>query len=158
MVQDLATQQLQSYPCETKTSQETQKSLMKLLEPSQKPKVIYTDNSIEVGKSCENLSWNHCTSTPHTSETRKGHLQYCCNPDWMMNGGQILRNAVAICEMSKTSWQEGRLLMKDHLKNHSMGQQFLLEQWLDIYQSPRDKKRIHQFGKKVLPGFFLHML
>ena len=32
-VQDLATQWIQSYPCKTKTSQETQKSLQKFLEP-----------------------------------------------------------------------------------------------------------------------------
>ena len=69
MVQDLATQWLQSYPCKTKTSQETQKCLMKFLEPTRKPKVIYTDNSLEFGKSCEELTWNHCTSTPHRSET-----------------------------------------------------------------------------------------
>ena len=24
---------------------------------------------IEFGKACEDLSWNHCTSTPHRSET-----------------------------------------------------------------------------------------
>ena len=42
---------------------------MKFLEPTRKPKVIYTDNSLEFGKSCEELSWNHCTSTPHRSET-----------------------------------------------------------------------------------------
>ena len=56
VVQDLATQWLQSYPCKTKTSQETQKSPMKLLEPTRKPKVIYTDNSLEFGTSCEQLS------------------------------------------------------------------------------------------------------
>ena len=55
MVQDLATQWIQSYPCKTKTSQETQKSLQKFLEPTRKPKVIYTDNAIEFGKSCEDL-------------------------------------------------------------------------------------------------------
>ena len=65
VVQDLATQWIQSYPCETKTSQETQRSLKKFLEPDRKPKVIYTDNSLEFGKACEDLSWNHCTSTPH---------------------------------------------------------------------------------------------
>ena len=69
VVQDLATQWLQSYPCKTKTSQETQKNLMQFLEPTRKPKVIYTANSLEFGKSCEELSWNHCTSTPHRSET-----------------------------------------------------------------------------------------
>ena len=39
------------------------------LEPSQKPKVLYTDNSQEFGKSCEELSSNHRTSTPFRSDT-----------------------------------------------------------------------------------------
>ena len=69
VVQDLATQWIQSYPCKTKTSQETQKSLQKFLEPERNPKVIYTDNSLEFGKACEDLSWKHCTSTSHISET-----------------------------------------------------------------------------------------
>ena len=69
VVQDLATQWIQAYPCKTKTSQETQRSLQKFLEPVRNPKVIYTDNSLEFGKACEDLSWNHCTSTPHRSET-----------------------------------------------------------------------------------------
>ena len=45
------------------------KSLRKFLEPSHKPKVIYTDNSMEFGKACEILARNHRTSTPHQSET-----------------------------------------------------------------------------------------
>ena len=69
VVHDLATQWIQAYPCKNKTSQETQRSLQKFLEPERKPKVIYTDNSLEFGKACEYLSWNHCTSTPHRSET-----------------------------------------------------------------------------------------
>ena len=69
VVQDLATQWIQSYPCKTKTSQETHRSLQQFLEPERKPKVIYTDNSLEFGKACEDLSWNQCTSTPHRSET-----------------------------------------------------------------------------------------
>ena len=69
MVQDLATQWIQSYPCKTKNSKETQWSLQKFLEPNRKPKVIHTDNSLEFGKAYEDLYWNHCTSTPHRSET-----------------------------------------------------------------------------------------
>ena len=69
VVQDLATQWIHAYPCKNKTSQETQRSLQKFLEPERKPNVIYTDNSLEFGKACEDLSWNHCTSTPHRSET-----------------------------------------------------------------------------------------
>ena len=69
VVQDLAAHWIQSYPCKTKTSQETQRNLQKFLEPIRKPKVICTDNSLELGKACEELSWNHCTSTLHGSET-----------------------------------------------------------------------------------------
>ena len=43
---------------------------MKFLEPTRKPKVIYyTDNSVDFGKSCKELFWNPCASTPHRSET-----------------------------------------------------------------------------------------
>ena len=69
-VQDLATQQIQSYPCKTKTSQETERSLRNFPEPSEKSKVIETDSSLEFGKSYEELWWNHCTSTLHRSETK----------------------------------------------------------------------------------------
>ena len=47
-----------------KNPQETEKSWRKFVEPSEKPKVIHTDNSLEFGKSCEDLSWNYSTSTP----------------------------------------------------------------------------------------------
>ena len=72
VVQDLTTQWIQSYPCKTKTSQETERSLLKFLEPNGKSKIMYTDNSLEFGKVGEEfswISWNHCTSTPHRSET-----------------------------------------------------------------------------------------
>ena len=112
VVQDLATQWIQAYPCKTKTSQETQRSLQKFLEPERKPKVIYTDNSLEFGKACEDLSWNHCTSTPHRSETngiaeravrrvKEGTsavlLQSGLNESWW----QILWNVTPICETSQ---------------------------------------------------------
>ena len=65
----LATQWLRTYPCKTKTSQETERSSQKFFEPTKKTKVVYTDNSWELGKACEDLSYNHCTSTPHRSQT-----------------------------------------------------------------------------------------
>ena len=45
------------------------KSLHKFMEPTKKPKVICTDNSLEFDKSRQELSWNDCTSRPHRSET-----------------------------------------------------------------------------------------
>ena len=69
VVHDLATQWIQSYLCKIKTSQGTERSLREFLEPSEKPKVMKTHNSLEFGTSCEDLSWNHRTSTPHRNET-----------------------------------------------------------------------------------------
>ena len=78
VLQDLAAQWIQSYPCKTKTSQETQKSLQKFLEPDKKPLVIYTDNSLEFGKACEDLPWNHCTSTHHIDRKQIVFLKVQC--------------------------------------------------------------------------------
>ena len=41
----------------------------KILRAVEKHKVINTHNSLKCGKTCEYLSWNHRTSTPHRSET-----------------------------------------------------------------------------------------
>ena len=83
VVQDLATQWIQAYPCKNKTSQETQRSLQKFLEPNRK----WLDNF---------------------EEWKKVLQQYCYKQDWMKNGGLIPWNAIAICEISKTSWQKGK--------------------------------------------------
>ena len=123
VVQDLATPWIQPYPCKTKTSQETQRSLQKFLEPTRKPKVIYTDNSLEFGKACEDLSWNHCTSTPHRSEThgiaeravrrvKEGTSTVLLQFVWVTNGWRILRNVTSICETFKISCLMGRHHMK----------------------------------------------
>ena len=70
VVQALATQWIQAYPCKNKNfTRNPEKSLQKFLEPDRNLKVIYTDSALEFGKACEDLSWNHCTSTPHRSET-----------------------------------------------------------------------------------------
>ena len=98
VVQDLATQWIQSYPCKNRNSLDTEKSPRKIPEPSQKPKVMYTDNSLEFGISCEELSWNHRTSTPYRSETN-GIAERAIRrlkEGWKISGGQILWNAIAV--------------------------------------------------------------
>ena len=144
VVQDLATQWIQAYPCKNKTSQETQRSLQKFLEPERKRKVIYTDNSMEFGKACNDLSWNHCTSTPHRSETNgiaeravrraiEGtSAVWFCNQVWMKVGGQILWNVTPICETSQIYCLMGRRPMKDVLGNHFKDRLFHLVHWLSI--------------------------
>ena len=167
MVLDLATQWIQSYPCKTKTSQETQRSLPKFLEPDRKPKVIYIDNSLEIGKACEDLSWNHCTSTPHRSETsgiaeravrrvKEGTsavlLQSGPNENWCADSMECytyLGNVQDLLSDGKTPYER------------RFGKQFKgpiipfcsLVEYYPI--SAKDQSRIHQFGKKVLLGLFL---
>ena len=90
-----------------------------------KPKVIYTVNSLEFGKACEDLSWNHCTSTPHRSETngiaeravrrvREGTsaelLQSGLNESWWAGSMECytyLRNVTDLLSDGKTPY-EGR--------------------------------------------------
>ena len=145
----------------------TQRSLQKFLEPDRKPKVIYTDNSLEFGKACEDLSWNHCTSTPQRSETngiaeravrrvKEGTsavlLQSGLNESWWAESMECytyLRNVTDLLSDGKTPYED---VLGNHLKDRS----FRLVHWLSITLfTAKDQSRIHQFGKKVLPGLFL---
>ena len=168
VVQDLTTQWIQSYPCKTKTSQETLRSLQKFfLEPNGKPKVINTDNP----KNWANLVkihfgiivLQHRTDRKlmgllreQCAELRKGRLRYCCNQVWMKNGGRIPWNATAICEIFRIFCLMGRPPWKGGSEYHLMAQLFHLEQWVESHPiSAKDLSRLHHFGKKVLPGIFL---
>ena len=72
--------------------QKTERTLLKFLEPSHGPKVVYTDNSLELRKPCEYLSWNHRTSTPHRSETNGiaeravRRVKECTSAVWLQSG------------------------------------------------------------------------
>ena len=145
----------------TKTSQEAEKSLQKFLEPVRKPKYVYTDNSLEFGKAGEDLSWNHCMSTPHRSKTngiaergvrriKKG--RYCCNRDWTKISGRIPWNVTDTCEIFRTDCSMGKHRTKGDFGVPFEGPRlfhFSLVKNLPI--STKDHSRIHQFGKKVLP-------
>ena len=143
VVQDLATQWTQSYPCKTKTSQETQRSLQKFLEPDRNLKVIYTDNCLEFVNASEDLSWNHCASTPHRSETngiaeravrrvKEGTsavlLQSGLDENWWADSMECF----PICETFKISCLMGKLHTRDVLGNHLKDRLFHLVHWLSI--------------------------
>ena len=143
------------------------KELAKFLESDRNPKVIYTDNSMEFGKAGEDLSWNHCTSTPNRSETngiaeravrrvKEGTsavlLQSSLNESWWADSMECytcLRNVTDLLSDGKTPYER------------RFGQPFKgpiipfgsLVEYLPI--TAKDQSRIHQFGKKVLPGLFL---
>ena len=150
-----------------KPCQETQRSLQKFLEPDGKPKVIHTDNSLEFGKACEDLSWNHCTSTPHRSETneiaeravrrvKEGTsavlLQPGLNENWWADSMECktyLGNVQDLLSDGKTPYERrfGKPFEGPIIPFGSLAEYHPL--------TAKDQSRIHQFGKKVLPGLFL---
>ena len=143
------------YPFKTKTSQETQRSLQKFLEPNRKPKVIYTDNSLESGK------------TPHRSETngiaeravrrvKEGTsavlLQSGLDENWWaysMECYTYLRNIQDLLSDGKTPYERrfGKPFKGPIIPFGSLVECYPI--------SAKDQSKIRQFGKKVLSGLFL---
>ena len=141
--------------------------LAKVPGTERKPKAIYTDNSLEFGKACEDLFWTHFTSTPHRSETngiaeravrrvKEGMsavlLQSGLDESWWADSMECytyLRNVTDLLSDGKTPCER------------RFGQPFRgpiipfgsLVEYHPI--TAKDQSRIHQFGKKVLLGLFL---
>ena len=74
----------------------------------------------------------------------------------MKIGGQIFWNVIPIFETSQTYYLMGGRPMKDVLGNHIRGPIIPFESLVEYHPiTAKDQSRIHQFGKKVLPGLFL---
>ena len=74
----------------------------------------------------------------------------------MKVGEQILWNVTPFCETSQIYYLMGRRPMKDVLDNHFGGPIIPLGSLVEYHPlTAKDQSRIHQFGKKVLPGLFL---
>ena len=143
------------------------KELATVLGAEEETKSHYTDNSLEFGKACEDLSWNHCTSTPHRSETNgmaeravrrvKGGtsavlLQSGLNESWWADSMECytyLRNVIDLISVGKTPYERR---FGQPFKGPIISFGSLVEYHPT---SAKDHSRIHQFGKKVLPGLFL---
>ena len=170
VVQDLATRWIQAYPCKKQNFTRNPEELAKVLGAEEvKPKVIYTDKSLEFGKACEDLSWIHCTSSPHRSETngiaeravrrvKEGTsavlLQSGLNEIWWADSMECytyLRNVTDLLSDGKTPYER------------RFGQPFKgpiipfgsLVEYHPI--TAKDQSRIHQFGKKVFTWIVLRI-
>ena len=166
VVQDLATQWIQAYPCKNKTSQETQKSLQEFLEPTRKPKVTCTDNSLEFDKSCEELSWNHCASTPHRSETngiaeravrrvKEGTsavlFQSSLDEKWWADSMECNCNQRNIEDLLS----DGKSPYERRLDIPFNGPVIPFGALVEYHPISAKDIETHQFGPQVLPGIFL---
>ena len=166
VVQDLATQWTQSNPCKTKTSQETEKSLRKFLQASEKRNVIYTQNFLDLANPVKNdqriilhqRSINQSETNGiadravHRIEggTSAVPLQSGLDEEWSADSMECY------CYLRNVSCQMGK-----HLRNCDFGELFKLPvipfcSMVEYHPiSPKDQSRLHQCGEKVLLGIFL---
>ena len=117
---------------------ETERSVRQFLEPSEKPKVIYTDNSLEFGKSCEALSWNHRKSGLD-EKWWADSMECCC----------YLREIQDLLADMKTPHETrfGEPFKGPIIPFGATVEYFPI--------SAKDQPRLHHFGKKFLPGILL---
>ena len=74
----------------------------------------------------------------------------------MKAGRQIPWNVTPFCETSQIYCLMGRRPMKDVLGNHFRGPTIPFGSLVEYHSRIlKDQSRIHQFGKKVLPGLCL---
>ena len=150
----------------TEDTSETMSCIQRFLPPLQKLEIIYTDKSKTVIDACQDLQWNHHTSTPHRSETngngRKGRPQserrdscrtslkwtpcrmkglYDLSNCYLRNMHDKMTDVKTAFEMRFGKKFEGPSIPWEHL--------------LDTFRLSRRTRRIHQFGKKTLTEIFL---
>ena len=74
----------------------------------------------------------------------------------MKVGGQILWNVIPICETSQISCLMGKPSYERRFGKPCKGPIIPFGSLVEYYPiSAKDQSRIHQLGKKVLPGLFL---
>ena len=125
-------------------------------------KVIYTDNFFQFVKACEDLSWNHCRSETHGTAERAVRrvkegtsavlLQSGLNESWWADSMECytyLRNVTDLLTDGKTPHER-------RFGQPFKGFIFPFGSLVEYHPiTAKDQSRIHQFGKKVLPGLFL---
>ena len=74
----------------------------------------------------------------------------------MKVGGQILWNVAPICETSQTYLSDGKTPYERRFGQPCKGPIIPFGSLVEYHPIiAKDQSRIHQFGKKVLPGLFL---
>ena len=110
-------------------------------------------NSSEFGKASEDLSWNHCTSTPHRSETNViaeravrwiKRRDVCCVIAIQLGWKIVIWSSGTILLLSKCSRPPGRRRkqrMKGDSENHSKARSYRSVLWLNIIRFLKKKKK-----------------
>ena len=155
MVQDLATQWIQLYPCKNKNFRKRKRAYKSSWSRTGNQKSFTLTIPWTFGKSCEELSWNHCTSLPHRSETngiaeravrrvKEGTSAVLFSMEWNC----YLRNIQDLLSDGKSPYER-------RFGEPFNGAVTPFGAMLEYHPiSAKDISRLHQFGPKVLPGIF----
>ena len=141
------------HPCETNLHRRRTRILRNLLEPSQKPKVIFPNDLWEFDKFCKVLTWNHRKGTTSwmkrqeiaeravrrvKEETSAVILQSGSDDKWRSDPTECyyyLQNVENLL-----TWN---LNMNEDMVNHSQDLLYYLTHWIDVVWTPRETK--HEF-------------
>ena len=152
VVQDLATQWIQSYPCIAKKLRKRKRvcesfSSRQIVERSFTVTILWNLQN-PVKASHEMTEIPHHTSQRRTvllnelyDELMKEHQQYCCNQVWMKNGGLVPWNVAAFCEMSTTSWETKKTPYDRRFGEPFRGPIIPFGEWSNIIRHPQEMKQ-----------------
>ena len=128
---------------------------------------MYTDNSLEFGKACEDLQWNHCTSTLYRRETT-GTAERAVRRVKERTSSILLQSG-----LGEQWWAESmecccflrnvQDLLSDEKTSHARRFEEQLSEPIIPFGakvgyhpiSAKGQARLHQFDKKVLSGKFM---
>ena len=152
---------MQSYPCNSKTSLRQRRIHESFSSRVKRRKSFTLTIRWNFGKSREDLSWNHRTSTTRRSETN-GIAERAVRRTKEGRSAVLLRSGLDqkwvadSTECCCFSLADGKTLYERRFEEPLKGPIILFGAMVEYHPiSTRDLSRLHQIGKKVLPGIFL---
>ena len=113
---------------------------------------------MELGKSCEDLSWNHRTSTPHRSETNGIAERAVVLQQSGLDEKRWADSTECSCYLRNVQnlLADGKAPDERRFGDPFKGPVILFGAMVEYHPiSPRDQSGLHQLDKKVLSGIFL---
>ena len=171
IIQDEYTRWIQAFATKTRSYPEVMQAFRRFMPMDQQPKHVYLDNAPELIKAMEELTWTFDTGTPHRPETN-GAAERAVRRVKEGTSATLLQSG-----LPEDWWQEAMdcycflRCVHDQLNAGSdssstafelrFGHQFkgpIIPFGAQIEYKPSQQSdifRLHQFGKKMLPGIFM---
>ena len=161
VVQNRTTRWIQSYPCTTKSSHETEKSWSKVLEQSHRQLDGVWDGMWGFIMESPHFNTSHRSETTGIAEraVRRLKRRHFSSIATIRTGWKVVVRFFGMLLPSAKHLRPprrwGKHRMKDDLENHSEDHNTFGALIESHPISTKDQTRVHQFGKKTLPRIFL---